>query len=55
MAAGSPDAVSDPARVQLLNCFFRLPSAINKMIAQITYMHAKTFRNRQVVFSKQKE
>lgn len=48
MAAGSPDAVSDPVRVQLLNCFFRLPSAINKMIAQITYTDEKEIRSTQV-------
>ena len=48
MAAGSPDAVSDPVRVQFLNCFFRLPSAINKTIAQITYTDAKKIRSAQV-------
>ena len=39
MAAGSPDAVSDPTRLQLLNCAFRLPSATNKMTAHITCAH----------------
>jgi hypothetical protein len=48
MAAGSPEAVNDPVRLQLLNCFFRPPSAINKMIAQITCTDAKKIRSAQV-------